>query len=62
MRRLSSLRQQPEQDELLLLEEAEYEDSEIPTEYQPDRERRHLGAAVEIKKKKISSSDVSGLW
>ena len=56
------MRQPPEQDELLLLEEAEPGDVDYPAEDQHPRERRRRSsAAAEIKRKRMSGSDVSGL-
>ena len=59
------MRQPTEQDELHLLEEAELGDSEFMTEeeqVQSRRDRRQRkSSTIEMKKKRISSSDVSGV-
>lgn len=66
LRRISLMRQSPEQDELHLLEEAEPNDLDFVTEenVQLRKERRRRSTATEMEKKRISSSDVSefSLW
>ena len=54
------MRQSPEQDELHLLEEAEPDDSDFLTEEELQRERKRRISTAEMKKKRISGSDVSG--